>query len=80
MNWKAITQDTWVIQTVTEGYFTSIPNQCSPPPTPHLSSEDIAVLEEETLPLLQKQAISQIPSPVKGFYSNMFIVPKKDGG
>ena len=61
MNWKAITQDTWVIQTVTEGYhipFTSVPNQCSPPPTPHLSSEDIAVLEEETLSLLQKHCLS----------------------
>ena len=50
------------------------PNQCSSPPTPYLSSEDIAVLEEETLSLLQKQVISQIP----GIYSNMLLVPKKD--
>ena len=82
-NWETITQDTWVIQTVTEGYhipLTSAPNQYSFPPTPHLSSEDTAVLEEEIKSLLQKQAVCQIPPPVKGFYSNMFIVPKKDGG
>jgi len=83
LNWKALTQESWVIQTVTEGYhipLTSVPNQYHHPSNPHLSSEDIAVLEEETQSLLQKQAISQIPAPAEGFYSNMFIVPKKDGG
>ena len=59
---------------------TSVPSQCSSPPTPHFSSEDMAVLEEETQSLLQKQVICQIHSPAKGFYSNMFIIPKKDGG
>ena len=47
---------------------------------PHLSPEDTAIMEEEIQSLLQKQAISQIPTAIKGFYSNMFIVPKKDGG
>ena len=63
-NWETITQDTWVIQTVTEGYhipLTSAPNQYSSPPIPHLSSEDTAVLEEEIKSLLQKQAVCQIP-------------------
>jgi len=55
-------------------------HQKSLPPTPHLSSEDLAALEEEIQSLLQKQAVCQIPPLVKGFYSNMFIVPKKDGG
>jgi len=79
-NWEAITQDTWVIQTVMEGYhipLTSVPDQYFSPPTPHLSSEDMAALEEEIQSLLRKQSICQIPSPVKGFYSNMFIVPKR---
>ena len=83
LNWKALTQETWVIQTVTEGYqipLISTPNQHSPPFSPHLSPEDTAIMEEEIQSLLQKQAISQIPTAIEGFYSNMFIVPKKDGG
>ena len=40
LNWKALTQETWVIQTVMEGYhipLMSVPNQCSPPqPSPVL--------------------------------------------
>jgi len=43
-------------------------------------SEDLSTLKEEVQSLLQKQAISQIPNQSAGFYSNMFIVPKKDGG
>jgi len=35
---------------------------------------------EEIESLLQKQAICQIPVSTEGFYSNMFIVPKKNGG
>ena len=37
LNWKALTQETWVNQTVMEGYhipLMSLPNQCSPPPKP----------------------------------------------
>jgi len=82
-NWKALTQEPWVTQTVLEGYhipLSSTPFQCSPPCTPHLSTEDAVILEEEIQSLLQKQAICQIPAPAEGFYSNMFIVPKKDGG
>ena len=82
-NWKALTKEPWVIQTVLQGYhipLTSVPHQHSPPCNPHLSSKEAAVLEEEIQSLLQKQAICQIPTPTGGFYSNMFIVPKKDGG
>ena len=51
LNWKALTQESWVIQTVTEGYhipLMSVPNQYHHPSNPYLSSEDSAVLEEET--------------------------------
>ena len=54
-----------------------IPNRCFPP---SLSTEDTTILQDKIQSLLQKQAISQIPTPVRGFYSNMFIVPQKDGG
>ena len=81
-NWKALTQEPWLIQTVLEGYhipLLSAPLQQSPPCNPHMSAEDAAMLEEEIQSLLQKQAICQISVPTEEFYSNMFIVPKKDG-
>ena len=82
-NWEALTQEPWVIQTVSEGYhipLMSTPHQLLPPCNPHLSTEDTVILMEEIQSLLQKQAICQIPVSTKGFYSNMFTVPKKDGG
>ena len=82
-NWKALTQEPWVIQTVLEGYhipLLSAPLQQSPPCNPHMFTEDAATLEEEIQSLLQKQAICQTSVPTEGFYLNMFIVPKKDGG
>ena len=30
--------------------------------------------------LLEKQAVQKVPASTKGFYSNMFMVPKEDGG
>ena len=51
---------------------------CLFPSTP--PSEDFVILREEIQSLLQKQAICQVPVSMKGFYSNMFTVPKKDGG
>ena len=55
------------------------PVQKFPPYNPYFCIEDAAILEEEIQSLLQKQAICQIPAPTEGLYSNMFIVPKKDG-
>ena len=82
-NWKALTQEPWVIQTVLEGYhipLLSAPLQQPPPCNPHLFTEDAAILEEKIQSLLQKQTICQISAPTEGFYLNMFIVQKKDGG
>ena len=82
-NWKALSSDSWVLQTVTRGYHIPLianPAQKFPPHSPHLTSGDVIVLEEEIHSLLQKQVIQQIPSSAEGFYSNMFLVPKKGGG
>ena len=82
-NWKALTHDHWVLQTVTEGYhipLSSHPVQLKPPHNPHLSPKDQSALEDEVKALLQKQAIQHLPIAPIGFYSNMFMVPKKGGG
>lgn len=59
-------------------HFSSI--SALPSCSPYLPSGDLAIMEEEIQSLLQKQAVCQIPTPTRGFYSNMFIVSKKDGG
>ena len=81
-NWSIITQDRWVLNTV-QGYlidFVSEPHQQSPPNPPHCSSEQTSLIQELTK-LLKKQAIRQLEHPAEaGFLSNIFLVPKKDGG
>ena len=82
-NWKALSSDSWVLQTVTKGYripLTADPVQKFPPHSPYLPPGDVIILEEEIQSLLQKQAIQQVPTSAVGFYSNMFLVPKKGGG
>ena len=79
--WEALTREPWDIQTVSEGYhILPPPHQLLPPCNPHLSTEDTVILRVEIQSLLQKQAICQISVSTKGFYFNMFTVPKKDGG
>ena len=48
---------------------------------PHYTSELVTLMQEEVTKLLQKQAIRLVESPSeRDFYSNIFLVPKKDGG
>ena len=82
-NCKALTSDPWVIQTIERGYaipLTTAPVQQSLPHPPHLPTREASLLEEEIQLLLEKQAVQEVPASTKGFYSNMFMVPKKDGG
>ena len=67
-----------VLNTV-RGYqidFLSEPHQ---PHTPHYSVEQNQLIVEEVQELLNKGAIEEIHSPRREFYSNLFLVPKKDG-
>lgn len=47
-----------------------------------LPKDQTAALEEEIIALLRKQAIKKLLPPfgTQGFYSDVFVVPKKDGG
>jgi len=52
----------------------------SQPTLPHYSSEQTTLIQEEISKLLQKQAIQPVEYALeRNFYSNIFLVPKKDG-
>ena len=78
-------QEPWVIQTVLEGYYIpllSVHLQQSPPCNPHLSTEDAAIYwRKRYSPSCRSRPYKCMSnfSSNSGFYSNMFIVPKKDG-
>jgi len=82
-NWLKVTQDRWVLNTI-QGYlidFSSMPHQPVIPHCPQYSAEQTQLISEEVTELLQKGAIEEIvPVEQTGFYSNLFLVPKKDGG
>ena len=79
-----MTSNSWVLETVTKGYhipLISNPVQHAPPHNPaFLPKTTQIVLEDKVKSLLQKQAIQHLPRAPLGFYSNMFMVPKKGGG
>ena len=80
-NWKVITQDEWVLQTVT-GYrieFLRKPWQNHKPPQITLTEREEECMLSEISNMLDKQAISETENSSQGFYSQMFLVPKKDG-
>ena len=82
-NWSKVTQDQWVLNTIL-GYlidFSSIPHQPVILHYPQYSAEQSRLISEEVTELLQKGAIGEVvPVEQTGFYSNLFLVPKKDGG
>ena len=78
--WGQITTDQWVLQIISQGY--AIPFVCKPP----LSTTPISLvsrhpqLQQAIQALLDKRAVervSNLNSP--GFYSRLFLVPKKNG-
>ena len=80
LNWQNITNDQWVLSLIKNGY--QIPFKDQPP----LSREPIFFqqsqrreLEEEVTSLLQKGAVEEIQPEIPGFYSRIFLFPKKNG-
>ena len=79
--WRGISDSNWIVQTA-GGYRLELirhPPSTPPPQQPRLSAEQQEILELEVRNLLQKRAIEECHDQ-GGFYSSLFIVPKKDGG
>lgn len=78
--WNKITQDPWVLKIVREGYV--IPFHHKPPlsTVPILFGSDHPFLPEAIQGLLNKGAVERVHQPqTPGFYSRLFLVPKKNG-
>ena len=56
------------------------PYQCLPPKELSFNKEEAKALSTEVEKMLSKNAISLVQGQSPGFYSQLFIVPKKDGG
>ena len=81
-NWKVLTQDQWVLQTVA-GYqleLTTTPYQVHVPQQIKCSLESKAQITTEVLELLAKGAIVETQLTQQNFVSQIFLVEKKDGG
>ena len=83
-NWKLVTKDQWVWSAV-EGYHIDLisePLQIKLPTPPTFNQDQFALIQQEVKELVNKGAVSEVlnPQAQMGFYSNLFLVPKKDGG
>lgn len=77
--WKAITQDPWILDTV-QGYRLSLietPPETVIPPM-QFSDDEREVITRELQVLLRKEVIRPARDK-RGFVSNIFTVPKSDG-
>ena len=81
-NWMLITQDPWVLQAVQGFQLPLVEN----PVQNHVPQEMIFPLDQERLvgeeveKLIQKGAVSPVESIPGEFISQLFVVPKSDGG
>jgi len=79
-NWEAITSDKWVLQAV-GGYqleFVNIPTKKQAPMT--CASKKLSeLISQEIEAMIQKNAVEEVDpgSSEEGFYSRLFLVPKK---
>ena len=82
-NWQKLTKDRWVLDTV-RGYeieFTLNPHQRQAPYPTQLGQNQQELELQEITELILKEAVTEVQTPlVGGFFSNLFLVPKNDGG
>ena len=79
--WEEITDNKWVLSIVRNGFripFIKIPPLSSVPI--RMSQSSSPFLREEIENLLNKRAVERVQNPeTPGFYSQIFLVPKKNG-
>ena len=85
--WERLTTDVYVRSVIREGYRIELSD---PPPLSHVpipmrlprGTDHLVALRREVMALLYKGAIEELHplSLTPGFYSRIFLVPKKDGG
>ena len=79
--WEEITDNKWVLSIVRNGFripFIKIPPLSSVPI--RMSQSSSPFLREEIENLLNKRAVERVQNPgTPGFYSRIFLVPKKNG-
>ena len=79
--WKKITDDKWILQTLKEGLkleFQSKPHWTGIKQTP-VNAQSLPIILSEVDDLLRKGAIETVSQSEinQGFYSTLFLVPKK---
>ena len=78
--WEDITEDSWVLSVIRKGYKIPFIRKPFLSPTPVLLRQtESPALEEEVKELLLKGAVEKINLEDPGFYSRIFLVPKKNG-
>ena len=79
--WEELTDNKWVLSIIQNGF--KIPFKSVPPLSVvpiKLSQSSSPLLREEIAELLKKRAVERVRSPgTPGFYSRLFLVPKKNG-
>ena len=78
--WGEITEDSWVLSVVRKGYKIPFVNKpfLSPTSIFHQQTESLALVKEVNK-LLHKGSVEKIEPEGPGFYSRIFLVPKKNG-
>ena len=79
-NWAKITDDKWVLSLVRNGYRIPFLERPILSPDPIFFQQPRSQhLEEEVASLLSKGAVEEIILECPGYYSRIFLVPKKNG-
>ena len=79
-NWAEITDDKWVLSVVRKGYRIRFLKHPILSPDPVIFQQPLSQqLEEEVASLLSKGAVEEIIPECPGYYSRIFLVPKKNG-
>jgi len=85
-NWERLGADPWVVSVLRHGYsleFRESPQLARKPTVLSGSNNPVRnlVLQDQIDAMLEKQAIEEVKDPSSpGFYSRLFVVPKKTGG